>query len=110
MAKKKKEKKSLPPWLKNDDDKSENDDDKSEKDGDKSEKGGDKKKKGKKSLPPWLKKDGDDGESVKENHNIHRFIKSIIEKNYAEANKYLQGTFEDKLAQRIRKSAKGKLF
>ena len=110
MAKKKKEGKNLPPWLKKDDDKSEKDDDKSEKGDDKKKKGGDKKKKGGKSLPPWLKKDDDDSESVEENRNIHRFIKSIIEKNYAAANKYLQGTFEDKLSHRIRKSAKGKLF
>lgn len=78
MAKNKKEGKSLPPWLKNDDNKSE--------------------------------KDGDSEEAVDENQNIHKFIKSIIEKNYAAANKYLQGTFEDKLSRRIRKSAKGKLF
>ena len=45
-----------------------------------------------------------------ENANIQLFIKSIIEKKYAEANKYLQGTFEDKLSHRIRNSAKGNLF
>ena len=42
--------------------------------------------------------------------DIQQFIKSIIGKNYAEANKYLQGVLDEKFKSRIRNSAKKRLF
>ena len=64
------------------------------------------KKSKKKNLPPWLKKDGGDGEEDKdvnkESANIAQFLKSLSEKNYAEANKYLQASMEDKMKARIK--------
>ena len=47
---------------------------------------------------------------LKKNADIHRFIKSIIEKNYSEANKYLSGVVNNKLKTRIRNSAGKNLF
>ena len=48
--------------------------------------------------------------TMNEDNNIQQFIKSIIQKNYAEANKYLQGVLDEKLKSRIRNSAKNRLF
>ena len=48
--------------------------------------------------------------NVVENCNIQQFIKSIIEKNYAEANKYLQGVLDEKMKSKIRNSATNRLF
>ena len=45
-----------------------------------------------------------------ETRNIHQFIKSIIGKNYAEANKYLQGVLDEKMKSKIQNSAKKRLF
>ena len=47
---------------------------------------------------------------LKKNADIHRFIKSIIEKNYSAANKYLSGVVNSKLKTRIRNSASKDLF
>ena len=46
----------------------------------------------------------------KKNADIHRFIKSIIEKNYSAANKYLSGAVNSRLKLRIRNSANKNLF
>lgn len=46
----------------------------------------------------------------KKDADIHRFIKSIIEKNYSAANKYLSGVVNSKLRTRIRNSARKDLF
>ena len=48
--------------------------------------------------------------TITENNHIQLFIKSIIEKNYAEANKYLQGVLDEKLKSRIYNSATNNLF
>jgi len=47
---------------------------------------------------------------LKKNAGIHRFIKSIIEKNYSAANKYLSGVVNSKLKTKIRNSASNSLF
>ena len=44
------------------------------------------------------------------NINISNFIKHLSEKNYAEANKYLQATLHEKIKDRINKSVKTPLF
>ena len=81
-----------------------------------------KKKKQKKDLPHWLKKDvedvevdphqGDRGEAKRggkkpnsESANIVNYIKSISEKNYAKANKYLHAAIEDKMRDKIKNTA-----
>lgn len=46
----------------------------------------------------------------KENTNISNFIKYISQKNYAEANKYLQEVVNSKLQARIKQALKQKLF
>jgi hypothetical protein len=46
---------------------------------------------------------GNKKQKVNEDCNIQQFIKSIIGKNYAEANKYLQGVLDEKFKSRIRK-------
>ena len=50
-------------------------------------------------------KDGKQGE-FKESAHMVGFIKSLTEKNYAEANKYLQAALEVKMKQRISTAAK----
>lgn len=40
----------------------------------------------------------------KDNNNIISFLKSLSEKNYAEANKYLQASLEDKMKHRIKET------
>tara|TARA_Y100000310_G_C20544664_1_gene745030 strand:+ start:457 stop:1032 length:576 start_codon:yes stop_codon:yes gene_type:complete len=87
------ESKGKPPWLKKDEDKGDDDEDVKEEG---------------KGKPPWLKKDGedDDDEEVKEEAAIPMFIKNLAEKNYAEANKYLQAAVEHKLKSRIATTAK----
>ena len=40
-----------------------------------------------------------------EDNNIIGFIKNVNEKNYAEANKYLQAALEAKMKNRIRQTA-----
>ena len=67
-------------------------------------------KKNKKDLPHWLKKGKkskkDKGEDVNsESANIVNYIKSISEKNYAKANKYLHAAIEDKMKSKIRGTA-----
>ena len=49
-------------------------------------------------------------QTANENCNIQQFIKCIIGKNYAEANKYLQGVLDEKFKARIRNSANNRLF
>lgn len=41
---------------------------------------------------------------------ISKFISAVSDKNYAEANKYLQGVVEDKLQQRIDSATEKPLF
>jgi len=86
----------------------------------------------KKPMPPWLaKKMGKDKETkgaakpkakgnpfakkgkeekLTESTGIVEFINAISSKNYAQANKYLQGVIEDKLQQRISASLNEPLF
>jgi len=45
-----------------------------------------------------------------ERENILNFIKNISQKNYAEANKYLQEVINSKLKDRIEKTSDQKLF
>lgn len=62
-----------------------------------------------KDKPEWLKKklgEDDGDEDIKEEAAIPMFIKSLAEKNYAEANKYLQAAVENKLRGRIANTAK----
>ena len=47
---------------------------------------------------------------MKARTNITNFIKHLNEKNYSEANKYLQATLHEKIKDRISKSLKGPLF
>ena len=51
-----------------------------------------------KGKPPWLKKEA--------SHAIVNFVKNVNEKNYAEANKYLQVALEEKMKDRISSIAK----
>ena len=69
---------------KSEDAKKDNDDDKDDDDSD--------------GKPPWLKKES--------NHAILNFVKNVNEKNYAEANKYLQVALETKMKDRISAIAK----
>jgi hypothetical protein len=48
--------------------------------------------------------------SENERKNILNFIKNISQKNYAEANKYLQEVIDSKLKGRIQKASEQKLF
>jgi SLT domain-containing protein len=48
--------------------------------------------------------------SENERKNILNFIKNISQKNYAEANKYLQEVIDSKLKSRIQKASEQKLF
>lgn len=41
---------------------------------------------------------------------ISKFISSVSDKNYAEANKYLQGVVEDKIQNRINNATEKPLF
>jgi SLT domain-containing protein len=45
-----------------------------------------------------------------EKKNLLNFIKTISQKNYAEANKYLQDVIDSKLKDRIEKAAKKEIF
>jgi ABC-type uncharacterized transport system ATPase subunit len=45
-----------------------------------------------------------------EKENVLNFIKNISQKNYAEANKYLQEVIDSKLKARIQKASEKKLF
>jgi len=47
---------------------------------------------------------------MKTRTSIASFIKHLNEKNYSEANKYLQVTLHEKIKDRISKSLKGPLF
>jgi len=47
---------------------------------------------------------------VNENHELINFIKSISQKNYSEANKYLQNIVDYKLKAKIGDALKEKLF
>ena len=40
-------------------------------------------------------------DTQKENTNINKFISQVSQKNYAEANKYLQAALEDKFKNRL---------
>ena len=116
MAKSKNKDKKLPHWLKKDGDKD------GDKAGDKDVKEeSSKKAKGKgKDKKNWGKHMlGEKKKSAKSNSkkgpkawgknlygedakgNIIQYIKNVTEKNYAEANKYLQAALEDKMKQRI---------
>jgi len=43
-------------------------------------------------------------EKLHESANIVQFLRSLSEKNYAEANKYLQASLEDKMKGRIKRA------
>lgn len=45
-----------------------------------------------------------------ERKNILNFIRNISQKNYAEANKYLQEVIDSKLKDRIQKASKKEIF
>ena len=45
-----------------------------------------------------------------EKKNLLNFIKTISQKNYAEANKYLQDVINSKLKDRIKKATKKEIF
>ena len=47
---------------------------------------------------------------INENKNIVGFLKSISQKNYSEANKYLQSVIDSKIKSKIGGSLKEKLF
>jgi hypothetical protein len=47
---------------------------------------------------------------LSENANISHFLKSISQKNYSQANKYLQSVIDSKLKTRIGEALKQKLF
>ena len=47
---------------------------------------------------------------INENKNIVGFLKSISQKNYSEANKYLQSVIDSKIKSKIGDSLKEKLF
>jgi len=47
---------------------------------------------------------------MKVKSNITKFIQYLNEKNYSEANKYLQATLHEKIKERITQSLKGPLF
>lgn len=47
---------------------------------------------------------------LEENSNIANFLKSLSEKNYAEANKYLQASMESKMKARIKEAGKNTGF
>jgi len=47
---------------------------------------------------------------IDENNNIVKFLKSISQKNYSEANKYLQSVIDSKIKSKIGGSLKEKLF
>jgi hypothetical protein len=49
-------------------------------------------------------------EKLNENYNITKFLKFISQKNYSEANKYLQGVIDSKIKSRIGDALKQKLF
>ena len=51
-----------------------------------------------------------DNNTASEKENILNFIKNISQKNYAEANKYLQEVINSKLKDRIEKTSDQKLF
>tara|TARA_B100001123_G_scaffold307184_1_gene343225 strand:- start:167 stop:478 length:312 start_codon:yes stop_codon:yes gene_type:complete len=55
-----------------------------------------------------LDKDANDKQRLKntrsESANIVQFLRSLSEKNYAEANKYLQASLEDKMKGRIKRA------
>lgn len=64
-----------------------------------------KEKKGKK-VPNCVPKK----KKLNESTSIHKFIESIISKNYNTANKYLKSVIEDKLEKRIQKEINTPLF
>lgn len=45
-----------------------------------------------------------------EKNNIINYIKSVSEKNYAEANKYLQAALEEKMKSRIKSAVENTEF
>jgi hypothetical protein len=47
---------------------------------------------------------------VSEQHNIISFLKAVSQKNYSEANKYLQEVVNSKLKARIEAASKNKIF
>ena len=47
---------------------------------------------------------------VSEQHNIISFLKAVSQKNYSEANKYLQELVNSKLKARIQAASKNKIF
>ena len=51
-----------------------------------------------------------DKKQVNESQEIANFIKSISQKNYSEANKYLQNVVDSKLKAKIGDALKEKLF
>ena len=65
--------------------------------------------KGKSKGNPFAKKSKKE-ETVSESTGIKQFINAISSKNYAQANKYLQGVIEVKLQQRISASLNEPLF
>lgn len=48
--------------------------------------------------------------NMSEKSNIVNFLRSLSEKNYAQANKYLVQIMQDKISSRIATQGKGKLF
>ena len=51
-----------------------------------------------------------DNNTASEKENILNFIKNISQKNYAEANKYLQEVIDSKLKAKIQSASEKKLF
>lgn len=48
--------------------------------------------------------------AVNEKQDISKFLKSISQKNYSQANKYLQSVIDSKIKSRIESGLKEKLF